>query len=250
MSERAFADHFASVSAGYATYRPAYPRELFAALAGVSPSTALAWDCGCGTGQASVALAEFFDEVDASDASAAQIAQATPHARVTYGVVPAEESGFPDASVSLITVAQALHWFDVDAFHVEARRVLVPRGVIAEWTYALLQVPSSDAVTALIRDFDVEMHPYWPPERRFVDRNYIDFAFPFEPISLGDFAMHAEWSREQLLGFLGTWSAVARCRQQTANDPLVAVAEKLAVAWVGTTTREIRWPMTLRVGRV
>ncbi len=250
MSERAFADHFASVSAGYATHRPSYPRELFAALAGVAPSTALAWDCGCGTGQASVALAEFFDEVDASDASAAQIAQATHHARVTYGVASAEESGFPDASVSLITVAQALHWFDVDAFHVEARRVLVPRGVIAEWTYALLQVPSSDAVTALIRDFDVEMHPYWPRERRFVDRHYIDFAFPFEPISLGEFSMQAEWSVAQLMGFLGTWSAVARCRKETGSDPLVAVGEKVNAAWGDEGAREIEWPLTFRVGRV
>ena len=250
MSERDFADHFAPVSTGYAAYRPSYPRELFAALARVAPSTTLAWDCGCGTGQASVALAEFFDEVDASDASASQIAQATQHARVTYGVVPAENSGFPDASVSLITVAQALHWFDVDAFHVEATRVLAPHGVIAEWTYALLQLPSSNAVTELVRDFDTEIHPYWPPERRFVDRQYIDFAFPFEPISLGEFAMRAEWTAAQLLGFLGTWSAVARCRKQTGSDPLVAFAEKLRVAWGDAPTRGIQWPLTLRIGRV
>lgn len=249
MSEKPFADHFAAVSTGYATYRPSYPRELFAALASVAPSTTLAWDCGCGTGQASVALAEFFDEVDASDASAAQIAQAVPHARVTYGVGPAEQSGFPDASVSLITVAQALHWFDVDAFHVEAKRVLAPCGVIAEWTYALLHVPSSDSVTALINEFDGEMHPYWPPERRFVDRHYIDFAFPFEPIAIGEFSMHAEWSVAQFMGYVGTWSAVARCRKQTGNDPLVALGERLSAAWGDTPTREIRWPLTLRVGR-
>lgn len=248
MTERPFADHFASVSTGYAEFRPSYPVALFRALANAAPSRTLAWDCGAGTGQASVALAEWFDEVVATDASASQIANATHHARVTYGVARAEESGLPDASVSLITVAQALHWFDVDAFHAEASRVLVPNGVIAEWTYGLLIVPSAPAVTQFVQDFDVAMHAYWPPERRFVDRQYQDFAFPFSPLALGDFAMHAEWTVEQLLGYLRTWSAVARCRVHTGSDPLEPLVDALRAAWGSETIRELQWPLTLRVG--
>ncbi len=245
-----FADHFAPVSTGYATFRPSYPDELFAALAAAAPSRDCVWDCGAGTGQASVALAAHFDAVIATDASASQVAQGAPHPRVSYRVAPAEASGLADASVALVTVAQALHWFDVDAFHVEASRVLVPGGVIAEWTYALLEVPSAPEVTGLVQAFDVAMGAYWPPERRFLDRKYVDFAFPFAPLALGTFAMEAEWTPAQLVGFLGTWSAVARCRAQTGADPLPVLVEQLSAGWGAADSRRVRWPLTLRVGRV
>lgn len=248
MTERPFSDHFASDSTGYAAFRPSYPASLFKALANAAPTRTSAWDCGAGTGQASVALVEWLDEVLATDASANQIAHALAHPRVTYGVARAEESGLPDASVSLITVAQALHWFDVDAFHAEATRVLVKNGVIAEWTYGLMIVRSAPAVTRFVQDFDVAMHPYWPPERRFVDRHYQDFAFPFSPIALGDFAMHAEWTVEQLLGYLRTWSAVARCRVHSGSDPIEPLVDALRTAWGSERIRELQWPLTLRVG--
>src|SRR5690349_20694808 len=149
-----FADHFSGVSSAYAAYRPSYPEALFDALVDIAPSCTLAWDCGTGTGQAAIALAHRFAAVVATDASAGQIEKTTPHPRVTYRVAPAQESGLDDASVGLITVAQALHWFDVDTFHSEAKRVLVPHGVIAEWSYALLDVPSAPAVASLVNALD------------------------------------------------------------------------------------------------
>jgi SAM-dependent methyltransferase len=243
-------DHFSTVSAGYATYRPRYPASLFQALAAVAPVRALAWDCGCGSGQASVALAEWFEQVHATDVSAAQVQAALPHARVTYHVAPAQESGLPDSRAALITVAQALHWFDVDAFHAEATRVLMPGGVIAEWSYALMETPAHPAVSQVVNALDVEVRAWWPPERRHVDTQYADLAFPFTSLDIGAHHMSAEWTPEELLGYLATWSAITRFRAAQGTDPLVACAAALAAAWPASGTVHIRWPLTVRVGRI
>src|SRR5262245_53056061 len=109
-------DHFTAVAAQYAQSRPTYPDELFAWLAGRCAARQLAWDVGAGNGQASVALAQHFDKVLATDLSEAQVRQAAAHPRIEYRVAPAEQSGLPDASADLVTIAQALHWFDFEPF--------------------------------------------------------------------------------------------------------------------------------------
>ncbi|TXH78069.1 MAG: class I SAM-dependent methyltransferase, partial [Thiothrix sp.] len=119
-----FKDHFSNVAKTYANYRPQYPAELYTWLANISPSTESVWDCACGTGQASLGLAEHFQQVIATDASAQQIAVAEPHPKIEWRVASAEASGLADHSVDLITVAQALHWFDLEQFYAEAQRVL------------------------------------------------------------------------------------------------------------------------------
>ena len=244
-----FADHFSGVSSGYAAFRPSYPEALFDALTDIAPSHALAWDCGAGTGQATLALAQRFTQVVATDASAAQIEQAPQHPRVTYRVAPAHSSELADGSVGLITVAQALHWFDVDAFHAEAQRVLVPNGIIAEWSYALLDVPSASAVSALISALDQEVGPWWPEQRKHIDDGYATLPFPFTLVDVGTFVMEADWSSEQLLGYLGTWSAVTRHKADTGVDPLEKFADDLTAVWGRVPLHRIRWPLTLRVGR-
>ena len=244
-----FADHFSGVSSGYAAFRPSYPEALFDALTDIAPSHALAWDCGAGTGQATLSLAHRFTQVVATDASAAQIEQAPPHPRVTYRVAPAHLSELPDESVGLITVAQSLHWFDVDAFHTEAKRVLVSCGIIAEWSYALLDVPSATAVSSLISALDRDVGPWWPAERKHIDDGYGSLPFPFTRVDIGEFVMEADWSAEQLLGYLSTWSAVSRQRAETGVDPLEKFAADLAAAWGRVPLHRIRWPLTLRVGR-
>lgn len=243
-------DHFSTVSAGYATFRPRYPASLFQALAAVAPVHTLAWDCGCGSGQASVALAEWFGQVHATDVSAAQVQAAQPHARVTYQVAPAQESGLPAGSVALITVAQALHWFDVDAFHAEATRVLMPGGVIAEWSYALMETPAHPAVGQVVNALDADVRAWWPPERRHVDSHYAELTFPFSPVDIGTHHMTVDWTQEQLLGYLATWSAITRVRAGQGHDPLVACATALTAAWPASDTVRVRWPLTVRVGRL
>jgi ubiquinone/menaquinone biosynthesis C-methylase UbiE len=142
-----FKDHFSGQAADYAKYRPDYPRELFAYLASLTPTRQWAWDCGTGNGQAAVGLAAFFDRVVATDASEKQILNAERNARIDYRVAPAGRSDLDSSSIDLVTVAQALHWFDLDAFYIEAKRVLKPRGALAAWCYNLLEIaPEIDAI--------------------------------------------------------------------------------------------------------
>src|SRR5687768_2451412 len=201
-----FADHFSSVAEGYASYRPQYPAALFAYLAELASSRALAWDCAAGSGQATQGLIPWFDRIVATDASAAQLAGAPPHPKVTYHVATAESSGLVEASANLVTVAQAAHWFDHDRFHAELRRVAAPDGVIAIWCYGLHRISPAidDVIDAFYRNV---IGPYWPPQRALIEAGYRTIPFPFDELSPPAFEMTARWTFPQLLGYLRTWSA-------------------------------------------
>ena len=252
-----FVDHFSKQANAYAAFRPSYPDELGAYLASLTstraatrgPSPTQVWDCATGSGQAATMLARHFDRVVATDASAAQIAKADSRDRVDYSVAPAEASGLPDRSCDVVTVAQAVHWFDLPAFYMEVRRVLKPGGVIAVWCYALLEIGQPD-VDAAVRHLTYErLGSYWPAGRELVEDHYRSLDFPFEAIPAPPFEMAARWSREDLLGFLGTWSAVARCREFEGQDPLETFAAELRRLWPGgSTTLDVRWPLYMRVG--
>lgn len=250
MASSSFPDHFSASAAGYAAYRPGYPAALFEWLAGVAPRNGVAWDCGTGSGQAATALAEHVGLVVATDPSTPQLAHAVPHPRVRYAAMSAERSAIVSASVALITVAQALHWFDRRAFFAEALRVLVPRGVIAVWSYGVVGL-RDEALDALVRRFHAEtVGPYWPPERRLVDEGYRDLTLPFDPIEAPAFAMEATWTLDQLAGYLSTWSAVQRARTATGDDPVPGLVESLRAAWgAAGASRRVEWPLTLLVGR-
>ena len=245
-----FTDHFAPVAADYASFRPTYPAALFAWLAGIAPGRALAWDCAAGSGQASRDLAEHFERVVATDASEMQIVAAVPHPRVEYRVAPAEASELPDAAVDLITVAQALHWFDLDRFFLEVRRVLKPGGVLAVWTYGVLSVVD-EAVDAQVQTFYREtVGPYWPPERRHVETGYRTLPFPFAELEPPEFHMEAFWSLPELLGYFRSWSATSRYIADQGNDPVTALAAVLAPLWGSPDDRRrITWPLAVRIGK-
>lgn len=244
-----FADHFSGHADDYARYRPDYPQALFLWLAGICPVRQLAWDCACGNGQAAVGLAHYFDRVIATDASENQIRNAIAAAKVEYRVATAEQSGLDSNSVDLITVAQALHWFDLDAFFTEARRVLKPGGVLAVWSYGLTHVdPEIDAVIHYL--YSDLVGSYWPMERRRVETGYADIAFPFSEIAPEDFAMEAEWTLDELTGYLRTWSAVKLYLADKGIDPVAEVEPALNKLWGEDQSRKtIRWPLNLRVGR-
>jgi SAM-dependent methyltransferase len=243
----AFKDHFSRQAADYAKFRPGYPQELFDYLGSVAPSRKLAWDCGTGNGQAAVGLASMFDRVIATDASEKQISSAQAHERVEYRVAPAEESGVDSGSIDLIMVAQALHWFDVDRFYAEARRVLKPHGILAASAYNLLHVEL--AIDEVINRYCYEVvGPFWPPERQLVER-FTDLPFPFHEIDSPKFEMTAQWNLEHLLGYLRSWSATQRFIAANKRDPLEAIADDLRAAWGDPgQIRKVVWPLILRVG--
>lgn len=245
----AFADHFSAQAALYAQRRPHYPAALFAWLAGLAPGRRRAWDAGCGNGQAALGLAWHFEQVDASDPSAAQIAAARPHPRVQYRVGRAEDAEFAPASLDLICVAQALHWFDAERFHPLARRALAEGGLLAAISYGLCRV--DPAVDAVYRElYEDLLGPYWPAERMHVESGYRTLPFPWqEPFAIPAFVMAPQWTLPAYLGYLRSWSAVARCLQATGTDPVAAVETRLAHAWGDPQReREVRFPLNLRVG--
>jgi SAM-dependent methyltransferase len=218
-------------------------------LARLAPARAVAWDCGTGSGQAAVQLASHFARVVASDASESQLAQAAPHPHVEYRQAPAESSGLDAASVDLVTVAQALHWFPVDRFYAEVERVLVPGGVLAVWTYSLARV--SPDIDALVDDFySRRVGKYWPAERRHVESNYTTLPFPFPELHTGAWAAEANLDRNAFLGYVSTWSAVSRCVAAEQVDPVAELERALDAAWPEAEQRcRVLWPIGLRAGR-
>jgi ubiquinone/menaquinone biosynthesis C-methylase UbiE len=250
MTRSTFADHFSAVAANYADFRPTYPPALFSWLATLTPAHDLAWDCAAGSGQASVDLARHFARVLATDASAQQIATTQPHPQIEYRIAPAEASGLSDASVDLLTVAQALHWFDLHRFYAEALRVLKPAGVLAAWTYGVLIVDDAQ-VDARVQTFYCDtIGPYWPPERAQVESGYRNLPFPVPEIAAPALRMETTWNLAQLLGYLRSWSATARYVAAHASDPVAALAQELAPLWGDPAqARRIAWPLSLRVGR-
>ena len=251
MSDRpSFKDHFSEGAQSYSRYRPGYPTEVFAYLASLCPERARAWDCGCGSGQASLALAAHFGRVEATDPSAAQIAKAVPHPQVSYSVGAAEVSGLPAGAFDLIVAAQAAHWFDFEAFYAEVRRVAKPAGIIALISYHRMRI--GPEIDALCETFHRQtLAPYWPPERDHVDAGYATIPFPFEEIAAPDFALRETWPLEHVLGYIGTWSAVGKYRKATGEDPLIPLAEELRRLWGDPAeAREILWPINMRLGRV
>jgi len=249
VKEDGFKDHFSAQAADYAKFRPRYPDELFRYLATVAPGNELAWDCATGNGQAAVALADVFERVIATDASEKQIDNAEAHQRVDYRVAPAEESGIESKTVDLITVAQALHWFDLEQFDAEARRVLRSQGIVAAWAYKLARV--EPAIDSVVNHYYSEVvGACWPAERVLVEK-FEELPFSFQEIVAPPFEMVAEWDAGHLIGYLRTWSATQRFVAENRRDPLKEIQEELRTAWgEAEQLRRVVWPLTVRVGRV
>lgn len=246
----AFKDHFSKQADAYAKYRPVYPVALFEYLAAQTKERKLAWDVGTGSGQATPGLAAHFDRVIATDPSESQIRNATAHPKVLYKVAPAEQTDIAEGAVDLITVAQALHWFDLNRFYAEARRVLKPAGVLAAWCYGLNEIESG--IDRIVRHFyrDV-VGPYWPPERKLIDERYRTIPFPFAELTPPAFNMEVEWTLDEYLSYLGTWSATQRYRQQQGTNPLPALRTELLHMWnAPQVKRTVKWPIHLRIGKV
>jgi len=244
-----FKDHFSGVAESYQAFRPQYPGALFEWLAEVAPARERAVDLGCGTGQASVALAGHFSEVVGLDPSAEQIARATPHPRVSYRVAPAEETGLPGGSADLVIAAQAFHWFDPERLHPELQRIGRRRSVFAAFTYDLCRVAKAidAAVDHLYREV---LGSYWPPERVHVDAAYRTLPFPWPELEAPALRIEESWTLDRFLGYLGTWSAVSAYRKKTGEDPL-AVAADLRAAWgPPEAPRRVTWKLTVRAGRI
>lgn len=238
---------FSARAKGYARFRPRYPAELFAWLADQCPERRCAVDIGAGNGQASTGLAAHFTQVLASDASEAQLRAGRPWQAARPVVAEAARQPLPDRSVTLVAVAQALHWFATPAFFTEVSRLLTPGGLFAAWSYGLVRI--SPAVDALIDELHGKtLAGYWPAGRDSVDAGYRDIEVPFERLPAPDFSLVADWRLDDLLGYLSTWSAVEQWSTRHGADPVRDIQPALHHAWGQTPRLPARWPLSWIIG--
>lgn len=241
-------DRFSGHADLYAQYRVDYPDELYDFIMADVIDRRLAWDCATGNGQVAAALAERFAQVDATDISEKQLILATQRPTIRYQVCRAEQTPFADHTFDLITVGQALHWFNVPAFHQEVRRVAKPGASLAEWGYGLSTLNAT--LDPLLIDFyRNRIGPYWDPQRTHIDNAYTDLEFPFANVRKATFAIRRDWTLERFLNYLRTWSAVRQYIFENEEDPVTAFGERLQPLW-GDGEQAIHFPVFCRVGRV
>ncbi len=241
-----FADHFSGHASAYAVYRPRYPAALFDWLGSIAPRAELAWDAGTGNGQVAQSLATRFARVLATDPSAEQLSHAVPHARIKF-LQTTYATQLPDASVALITVGQALHWFALEEFFDEARRVLVPGGIVAAFAYAHSRV--TPEIDRLVRHYhDVTLNGYWAPEHHLIHAGYRTLAMPIEERDAPAFELCETWSLAQYLGFLRTWSSTQKLLAAGGESRVLAFEAEVTEAWGREGQRAVIWPLILRAG--
>jgi ubiquinone/menaquinone biosynthesis C-methylase UbiE len=241
---------FSTEAVQYAHLRPTYPESLFTFLSTTVASREVAWDCATGNGQAATHLAKYFDKVIATDESAEMIAQAPRDPRIEYGVAEAEDSGIENHSVDLVTVATAIHWFNLSRFYAEVRRVVKPGGGIAAWTY-YTPVFGND-IDAIIKHLAHDiLADYWDSRVHYVVDEFHDLPFPFEPIEAPPFRTDMRWNMEDLLGYFETWSSSVKYREATGSHPTDLIKADLAQVWGDPEQKqELHFPLYMRLGRV
>ena len=243
-----FKDHFSGHANCYAAARPHYPIALFKWIASQCSQHLCAWDAGCGNGQASAALVQYFDEVFASDPSSTQITNAVPHANIRYAVEPAEQSSLHDHSVDCICVAQALHWFEFERFFNEAKRVLKHDGLLVVWTYEKSSV-NRNVDKVFEKLYRGTLDDYWPPERKHVETAYRNIPFPFEEIKTPHFQLRCDWNLLQYLAYLRSWSASQRYLTATGIDAVSLIEREMQEAWGNPEdVLTVLWPLTVKAG--
>jgi ubiquinone/menaquinone biosynthesis C-methylase UbiE len=241
-------DNFSKQAAVYAKYRPQYPQELFDFILQQVKERKAAWDCGTGNGQAAKELAQYFEKVYATDISQKQLDEAIPADNVYYSLYPAECTNLSDNSIDLVTVSQALHWFNFEKFYREVKRVAKQDSCIAVWMYSLLRI--SKEIDPVIEDYHFgTLQQYWDAERKYVDDNYADIPFPFEELKTAAFAIEYYWTLADLEGYLNTWSALQKFIGVNKYNPVPELIEKIKPHWLAGQMK-IVFPVHLQTGLI
>ncbi len=242
-------DNFSSHAPDYARYRPHYPHELVSYLVGLAPAHRLAWDCATGNGQVAEMLSEYFAQVIGTDISQNQLNSAVQRSNITYKVEQAEASSLESASVDLVVVAQAIHWFNFGRFYREVARVVRPGGIVAVVGYGLLKTDPAieNIILKLYRD---TLGKYWDTERSYLDEAYETIPFPFEELEAPHFKMTADWSLDELTGYLNTWSAAKHFEKEQGQNPISLIEQELRQSWGGQKKMQVTFDLLLRIGRI
>lgn len=241
-------DNFSVKADLYARYRPRYPARLFDFILDQVKERNQAWDCATGNGQTALELAKHFKMVSATDISGKQLENAVQTSNIFYSLQPAEQTNFPDNNFDLITVSQALHWFDFDKFYNETKRTAKKKAWIAAWMYALLKIsPGIDELIHAHHYGTLEKH--WDKERKFVDLNYTSIPFPFDEITCPSFQIEYAWTIDELEGYLNTWSALQKFITDKGYNPVDELIGRIKPLWT-TTAMKVIFPVYMRMGKI
>ena len=226
-----FKDYFSNTAEHYSQNRLLYPTSLFAFLANVTPSKALAWDCATGNGQAAIGVAEHFNSVVATDASSKQLQYAKAQRNIVYKVATAENCILKNHSVDLVTVASAVHWFNLERFYNEVRRVCRDGGILAIWIYDP-KFEFDSRIDPLINDFISLIMPYFPEEAQNNWKYGYDWIdFPFKELTAPKFSTTVNWNADALLGYIYSWSGTQNYIEQRGRHDWDNVALLLRERW-------------------
>ena len=239
-------DNFSHDSGNYAQFRPTYPKEVFKFLETLLNGKERAWDCATGTGQIALELVNFFDEIEATDLSENQLKNAVLHSKIRYSRQVAEQTKFPPDYFDCVTVGQAIHWFDFEEFYDEVRRITKPGALLVVLGYGNIVIENREIGELVKKLYSGTLGDYWDSERHYIDENYRTIPFPFEEIETPEFGISYEWSREQLLGYLGTWSAVKHYKDKHHIDPVAEFENKLPPF----DRTIVYFPTLLRIGKI
>jgi SAM-dependent methyltransferase len=244
-------DNFSTQAATYAQFRPTYPDSLFNFILQHVDNKQVAWDCATGNGQAAKVLADYFERVEATDISQKQLDNAVQKPNINYSIQAAEITSFPDNSFDLITVAQAAHWFDFDAFYAEIKRVAKPNAVIAIWGYGTMtfdEKPLNDIFQEFYWD---RMGKYWDKERRHIDNHYTEIPFPFQQIAPPQYSLLYKWHQPEFIGYLNSWSSMQHFKKaHNGTTPIDDLMGDMAAYWSKFETKVLRFPIFMKIGRV
>ena len=243
-------DLFSKQSDLYARYRPGYPKELYDYILSFVKEKSIAWDCATGNGQAAVVLADHFKKVIATDISAAQIEKATAKDNIEYLVCPAESTPFAENTFDLVTVAQAYHWIKWNEFKKEVTRVCKRGAIIAVWMY-YNHTTGDERITKAVRDFYENVtRPYWDYERKYVEEKYATVEFDYDLLPAKTFETILNWQREDLIGYISSWSAIQKFIKDNGYSPVPIIEEEIKKLWPAGEVKKVVFPIYLKLGRI
>ncbi len=240
-------DNFSNQASVYAQFRPTYPQAVFDYLNSVVKGKKSVWDCATGNGQMARELAKTFDTIYATDISQKQLDNAFQAENIAYSIAKAEETHFADDTFDLITVAQAIHWFDFEKFYAEVNRVAKSGAVLFVIGYSMPRFEGK--IDEILQDFYWNVTgPYWDAERKHLDNQYNSIPFPFEAIECPVFKNEYRWTLEMAEGYFNSWSSIQHYIKKNGVNPVNEVIDKLRAYWIGE--QRVEFPLFAKVGRV
>lgn len=237
-------EQFSKQAALYAQFRPDYPKEMYDFIFKHLTSRKYAWDCATGSGQIAKYLAKHFDKVYATDTSIEQLSHAPKIANVEYRKSSAEDSGLQANYFDLITVGQAIHWFNFEQFYTEVRRLAKKDALLAVIGYGMVRI--NESINPIINDlYEVAFGAHYAEARTYIDNEYQTIPFPFKEIQTPKFENTFDWSIDQLEGYFSSWSAI----QKMKSDPVATTIRQIKKI-TSEQNFSVTFPIFMRLGKV